>query len=244
MDLCHARFLQGCTQLKALTLFTKSIKGASAIAQLTGLTQLELITVPQSRMFSAAEQSELGSALAALSNLHSLYISHAPPGPVTQALSHLTRLTELTLYKQSIVANPGPLTLPSCVRLAIWNGISVRHLASMYAPQLQYLDASLALKPSDLDALRLLCRGVLRACNSLTIQLGKAWSKEDTVALMTVLSQDWQPSAEALQPIRSSLEISSSGTHPGQWSLQLEYAHCSRQCLELLPKGLGALDLL
>jgi hypothetical protein len=243
MDLSHAWFLQGCTQLQALALYTSNLKGASAIAQLTGLTRLQLRSRSNSQLFSAVEQSELGRALAALNNLPSLLLNHAPPGPVTQALSQLTGLTQLCLSQQSQVFNPGLLILPSCVRLTIGNGNIFQHVSSIQAPKLQHLDVSrLALKPSDLDALRRLCRGVLRACSSLTLDL-RTWSKEESIALMAVLSQDWQPSAEALQPIRSSLEGSSSGNYPGQWSLQLEYTHCSRQCLGLLPKGLSALCL-
>jgi hypothetical protein len=242
----YAGFLQGCTQLKALSLYTNNIKGASALAQLTGLTQLEL---PSEQLFSAEEQSELGSALAALSNLQSLLISHAPPGPVTQALSQLTGLTELTLTRQDLVPNPGPLILPSCVRLSFcpqWNDIAIQHLRSTDAPQLRHLVVSLAVKPSDLDALALLCKGVLRACSSLAIHLDKAWSKEDTVALMAVLSQDWQPAAEALQLLRCSiigLERSCTSDLVEQWGLRLRDAHLSRQCLELLPRGLSVLWL-
>jgi hypothetical protein len=98
----------------------------------------------------------------------------------------------------------------------------------------------LALTPSDLDALRGLCRGVLRACGSLTLDL-RACFKEDTVALMAVLSQGWQPSAEALQPIRSSsIDSHQAARH---WSLELCTTPLSRQCLELLPKGLSVLNL-
>jgi hypothetical protein len=100
MDLCHAWFLQGCTQLKALTLYLSSVKGASALAHLTELTQLMLCPALQSvKAFPAAEQRELGSTLTTLSNLQSLHLNHAPPVPVTQALSQLTGLTELTLYQ-------------------------------------------------------------------------------------------------------------------------------------------------
>jgi hypothetical protein len=238
MDICHAMCLQGYSQLKALTLFTPHVKGASAIAQLTGLTQLALWSAfPGQQLFSAAEQSELGSTLAALSNLQSLSISHAPPGPVTQALSQLAALTELRLYQQHLVPNPGPLTLPSCVKLTLQFNISVRQLASINASELRSLNFTLALKPSDLDTLRELCRGVLKACSSLFLDLQHAWSKEDTVDLMAVLSQDWQPFAEALEPIPSG----SKG--PRQWSLKLKHTHCSRQCLKLLPKGSGTLCL-
>jgi hypothetical protein len=243
MDRCPASLLQACTQLKALHLFVGNWKGASAIAQLTGLTRLNLFTASYTQLFSAAEQSELGSALAALSNIQSLHLSNAPPGPVAQALSQLTALTELALFQQSIVPNPDPLNLPSCVRLTFWNRISVRHLASIQAPKLQYLDVSLAVKPSDLDGLKLLCKGVLKACSSLGVNLEKAWSSRNTVALMAMISQDWQPSAQALQPIRSTLGLTSSSNIPRQWNLTLQNAHCSRQCLELLPKGLGSLHL-
>jgi hypothetical protein len=243
IDLCHAWFLQGCKQLQSLTLFTPSIKGVSNIAQLTGLTQFGLHSASNnSQQFSAEEQSELGSALAALSNLQCLSISHAPPGPVTQALSQLSGLAELTLAQQDLVATPGPLTLPSCVKLTLDFRIRVQHLASVAAPYLQHLDVTVTVKPSDLDALREPCTGVLRACCSLSFDL-HAWSKEDTVALMAVLSQGWQPSAEALQlqPIRSaSVNSGSSCQPPRQWCLRLLNTHCSRQCLALLPKGLSS----
>jgi hypothetical protein len=252
MDLCHSWILQGCKQLRTLTLLSASIKGVSNIAQLTALTQLELRSVfPGQQLFSAAEQSELGSTLAALTNLQNLLPSHAPPGPVTQALSQLTGLTQLVLSKQGLVHDPGPLVLPSCVKLAFWENIEVQHLTSIDAPQLRHLDVDLALKPSDVDALRRLCRGVLWACGSLIIHLDKAWCKEtwsneNIVALMAVLGQDWQPSAEALQPLRCSdigLEESCTSNLPRQWSLKLSYTDCSRQCLELLPKGLRSLRL-
>jgi hypothetical protein len=242
MDLCHAWFLQACQQLKALHLVVRNVKGASAIAQLTGLTQLQILSAtPTQQLFSAAEQSELGSALAALSNLQSLSISHAPPGPVTLALSQLTRLTELMLYQQQVVDNAGPLVLPSCVKLTLYYNMLAQHLASIDAPQLRSLELTMALKPSDLDALRWLCRGVLRACSSLALDLKHASSKEDTVALMELLGQDWQP----LRPssIKGLEGSSSSGDAPSRWSLQLRSTHCSRQSLELLPKGLGSLCL-
>jgi hypothetical protein len=241
MDLCHASFLQGCTQLKALALETINVKGVSALAQLTGLTELKLYSESTSRLFSAEEQSELGSTLAALSNLQSVDLNHAPPGPVTQSLSQLTGLTKLRLEEQRKVSNPGSLVLPSCVELLLLpSGTCVQHLASIEAPQLQHLNVTLAVQPSELGALRELCRGVLRACSCLPLNL-HTWSKEDTVALMAVLSRDWQPSAEALQPIRSS--SIDSYQFPREWTLELWYAPLTRQCLELLPKGLAILYL-
>jgi hypothetical protein len=243
MDLCHAWLLQRCTQLKSLTLLMLGIKGASAIAQLTGLTQLKLGSPPQTH--SDEGQSELGSALAALSNLQSLRIHRASSEPVSQALSQLTALTELTLYLQAAVHNSGPFTLPSCVKLTLLYRTAVQHLANIQAPKLQCLDVDLAVKPSDFDALRQLCRGVLRACSNLSLNM-RACSKEDTVALMAMLSQDWQPFAEAPQPIRNNgigLEWRSTSTPLKQWSLQLSDTHCSCQCLELLPKGLRSLSL-
>jgi hypothetical protein len=164
MQLEHCCFLQALSQLKTLTCFTTSLKGASAIAQLTGLTQLELYSTLS--MFSGAEQLELGSALQALSNLRCLCITHTPPGPVTQALSQLRALTELCITQQGLVPDPAYLTLPSCVSLTFFRRfsskpfISVRHVASLQAPQLKHLDILLDLEPSDLGTLRELCRGV------------------------------------------------------------------------------------
>jgi hypothetical protein len=236
MNLCHAWFLQGFPQLKTLRLFTDNFGAASAIAQLTELTRLELLPESSKKQpLSAAEQSELGSALATLSNLQCLQFDHAPFGPVTQVLSQLTALTELWLYEHGSGPNPGSLTLPSCVKLNFTRGLDLKlgaeDLARIEAPRLRHLDLRsgwLALKPSDLDALRRLCRGVLSASSNLLLDLQHLWSKEDTVALMTVLSQGWQPSAEARQA--SIKELS--------WCLAIRNAHLSCRCLSLLPKGL------
>jgi hypothetical protein len=242
-------FLQTVTQLKKLSLGCNSIKGMAALAQLTGLTSLQLRPGLQPdipKQMSAAEQSELGSALSALTNLQNLRIGHAPPGPITQALAQLTALTELTLARQYLVSNPGPVVLPGCVNLSFELSTSVQHVASIQAPQLQHLDVSLTVQPSELTTLRQVCRGVLTACSSLSLRLGRAWSKEDTVALMTVLSQDWQPSAEALHPSVPTHINHHESTSSGcvtQCSLELWSAPLDRQCLSLLPKGLAVLSL-
>jgi hypothetical protein len=236
------------TQLKQLELDYTSIRGVGALAQLTGLTRLQLrpgLNSGTPKLFTAAEQSELGSALAALTNLQCLRISHAPPGPVTQALSQLTALTELYLLDQHLVTNPGPLVLPSCVKLTLPNGISVQHLASTQASRLQHLNATLTLQPSELGLLTELCRGVLKACSPLSMTLGRAWSKEDTVGLMTVLSQDWQPLAEVVQPLEAAhTGLQDSSRESRQWSLKIWRVHLSRQCLSLLPRGLAGLSLM
>jgi hypothetical protein len=101
-----------------------------------------------------------------------------------------------------VVQNQGPVVLPACVKLSCPGQVPLQHVASIEAPQLQHLDAlRLTVQLSEQGALRELCRGVLKACSSLSLVLegGRTWSKEDTVALMTVLSQDWQPSAGVLQ---------------------------------------------
>jgi hypothetical protein len=238
-------FLQTMTQLKKLTLGERNIKGVVALAQLTGLTSLYLSSEPQPGAPALAEQSELGSALASLRNLQFLGISHALPGPVTQALSQLSGLTQLVLSEQGLVHNPGPLVLPACVKLLFFGFIPLQHMASIKAPQLQHLDVSLTVQPSELGILRELCRGVLKACSPLSLVLGHAWSKEDTVALMTVLNKDWQPSAGALQPFGSDrTSYQDSSRQPRQWRLQLFYTHLSCPCLSLLPKGLAELRLM
>jgi hypothetical protein len=246
-DLCYARFLQGYTQLKELSLSYTNLKGVGAVAQLTGLTKLELHPFTLGyRLFSASEQSELGSALAAISNLQCLHIDHAPPGPVTEALSQLTTLTVLCLMQQRAVPNPGPLALPSVRSLTFLHGyITAKHLVCIDAPQLWHMPLNLALKPSDLPDLLRLCRGMLRACSSLSLNLDDFWSDKDTIAVMTVLHQDWQPSAEALCPLMSGSgsQVQGSASTNNQWSLALLNTHCSRKCLSLLPKGLNCLYL-
>jgi hypothetical protein len=242
-DLRNVQLLQGYTQLKKLSLSYRDLKGIGAVAHLTGLTKLELDPsgCRTRQLFSPEDQSELGSALAALTNLKCLSIDHAPPGPVTEALSQLTALTELSFSNQGRVLDPGPLVLPSVLSLIYQlSDITVKHLVCIEAPLIRYLQAGFAPQPGDLDTLRWLNRGLLKACSSLWLDLQQAWSKEGTVALMTVLHQDWQPSAEALQPSTSGITDSPSS---GQWELFLWEGHCSRQCLSLLPKGLNCLHL-
>jgi hypothetical protein len=258
MDLSNAQFLTGYTQLGQLSLgYTSDMKGISALAQLTGLTSLELYAMPGERphrQFSPTEQSELGSLLAALKQLRSLNTTYMPPGPMTQAVSQLTALTQVILPMQDLVGNPGPLILPSALRLCLGNiPLTPKHLAEINAPQLQYLFARSALGPHDLDSVKRLCSGIFKAASSLYFDLQNRWSKEDTVTLMTVLRQSWQPSAQALsQAEQYSVEQRRSLLSVGQvcgssstqgWGLALVLAHCSRQCLSQVPIGLKRLDL-
>jgi hypothetical protein len=253
VNLSRAQLPQGYTQLKELSLTYTNLKGVGAAAQLTGLTKLELCSLALGcQLFSASEQSELGSTLAALRNLKCLHIDHAPPGPVAEALSQLTALTELSFSNQGRVLDPAPLALPSVLCLSFGTGkVTVQQLLCFDAPHLQQLKVcELGIHPADLPDLRRLGRGLLTACNCLSLKhkcnLSAAWSKEDTVALMTVLHQDWQPSAEALRPSSSSSiqpQDSNSST-PLEWRLEVLPTHCCRQSLSLLPKGLNWLQLM
>jgi hypothetical protein len=232
-------------QLTRLGPHDNGVSRVGALAQLTGLTNLSLCHLPGYNSLPAAGQAALGSILSALSNLQCLHTHYAPPGPVTQALAQLTGLTELCLTEQDQAPNPGPVILPSCVKLTFLLSVSVQHLASTQAPKLQQLDVSLIVKPSDLDALRWLCKGMLTACSNLHLNLLYIRSREDTAALMAVVSQEWQPSAEALQPLvsRHSRPRTNSSRKSRQSSVELWHAHLSRKGLSLLPEGLAELTL-
>jgi hypothetical protein len=243
LDLSNAQYLTSYTQLKELTLGYSEVKGASALAQLTALTSLRLNAAAQRCLrFSPTEQSQLGSVLAALKGLRSLQITCLPPGPMTQAVSQLAALTEVVLLYQEVVENPGPIVLPSALSLRFQEGsFTPNHLCQIHAPQLQRLCSwysMIAAKPHDLDTLRWLCRGVLRAASTLALDLKGNWSEQDTVTLMAVLHQDWQPSAQAM----CSAEHSIVQHHDG-WRLDLHGARCSRQCLSLVPVKLNSLYL-
>jgi hypothetical protein len=255
IDVCTAHFLTGYTQLKELSLGCVKVKGVTALTQLTALTSLRLSTTEShpkqhiGRLLSPMEQFELGSVLAALQELRSLYITCLPPGPMTDAVSQLTALTQVTLVDQHLVGNPGPLILRSVLSLRLCDyNVTPNHLAQIHAPQLQHLAAALAPKPDELDTLRGLCRGALKAANTLTLNLKNSWSKEETVALMAVLHQSWQPSTQALsQPDDDSWQLQHdicSGSTPREWRLELWKARCSRQCLSFIPNGLRRLHLM
>jgi hypothetical protein len=86
---------------------------------------------------------------------------------------------------------------------------------------------------------------VLKACSRLSLNLEQCWLDKETVSLMAVLHQDWQPSAEALQPLScSSAEPQHTiSSNPKEWRLAILHTFCSRQCMSLLPKGLNCLEL-
>jgi hypothetical protein len=90
-------------------------------------------------------------------------------------------------------------------------------------------------------------RGVLKAASTLRLDLRNKWSKEDTAALMTVLHQSWKPSSQSLcsaeqNNVELGHSISSSSSSKHQ-ELDLYSAHCSRQCLSLVPNGSTHLHL-
>lgn len=242
-QLQHVQFLQPVSQLHTVTLYYTHIEGVSALRHLTGLRELELRTFEYS-LLSAAAQSELGGALSALTNLQLLAIDHAPPGPVADALAGLSSLTQLRLANQQLVPEPGLLTLPSTHILMLH--AATNHLLYLDAPQLQYLSAKLEWSPGDVDELEQLCRGVLRACSQLSLSLSST-SKEEAVALISVLGQGWQPS-EAAQQVEHNRtgggEEEGSSREPARsWSLEIIDGHCSRRCLSMLPRGITRLTL-
>jgi hypothetical protein len=249
VGLRHAGPLQGYTQLKTLTLNYTDLEGVGALAQLTGLTELQLKPYAYHHHVSTSEAMQLG-VVAALTRLCCLHIDLAL-GDANEALSKLGSLTELVLFRQGRVLRPGPLILPTVRSLTfVHDYITVNHLLCIDAPQLRHLQVSLKIHPSELPDLRRLCRGVLKACSSLSLNLEQYWiwdenTDKDAVALMEVLHQDWQPSAEALRPLKpkNAVQIQGSISTDNQWSLALLNTHCSRQCLSLLPKGLNCLHL-
>jgi hypothetical protein len=270
MDLSNAQFLTCYTQLSKLSLgYMSEMKGASALAELTGLTSLSLYPMPSAEIwgrplqqpcqFPPEQQSELGSVLAALKALRSLGLTCLPPGPMTDAVSQLTALNELTLLHQNVVGNPGPIVLPRALSLCFSHcTVTPQHLARISAPQLQYLSAKIALNPDDSfnGIVKELCRGVLKAASTLYLDLQPRvhWSREDTAALMAVLHQSWQPSPQALcraeqcsvelQQTMSSLGLACACSNTQGWGVDLVRARCSRQCLSLVPNGLSFLHLM
>jgi hypothetical protein len=257
MDLSNARFLTGCTQLQELSLgYMYHVKGVSALAQLTGLTSLKLsgphATIGAHQQFAPEQQSELGSFLAALKGLRILDINFFPSGPVTQAVSQLTALTELILHHMDVAGNPGPVVLPSALSLrSCGNYVTPKHLADITAPQLLHLEAGMVPEPGDLNTLRLLCRGTLRAASILRLDLQNKWSKEDTATLMAMLYQSWQASAQALcAAADDTLKrehgtcSSSSSSNARERELAVWRTCCSRQCLSLVSNALTRLKLM
>jgi hypothetical protein len=176
-ELRNAQFLQGYTQLQKLKLRYTNLESIGVISQLTSLTSLTILPATYSRqVFSTSEQSELGSALGALSKLRWLFVHHAPPGPVTEALSQLTALTWLCLMHQELVLNPGPLDVPSVLSLTFGRlALTAKYLVCIDAPQLQHLTVFLAVQPSDLPDLKGYageCSQLAAYCSSTCSRLG------------------------------------------------------------------------
>jgi hypothetical protein len=237
-------FCQHFSSLQTLRMLqVRDVTGAAWLTSLTNLDQLELTCYHQSPLTSE-EQSELGSALVALSKLKSLTLAHAAPGPVAEALSQLTGLTELRLTAQGRSIEPGRLFLPSVRILEVADNafgmISAKHLAYIDAPQLQKLETSpIRVVTEGVGLLSMACRGVLRVHTDLELMCHKDVMWDNAADVMTVLSRDWQPSTHAMQPICGSAELADSR----ESKLRLRGWRCSRQCLAQVPQHVTGLTL-
>jgi hypothetical protein len=241
MNQCPASVLASLSQLQELTFHQADIQQVSTLAQLTGLTQLEMgFYEDHTSEWPSKAQQELAEVLNALSSLQRLSIVQVPPGPIHEALAQMTTVTKLTC--REMLPEQGHLLLPSVRSLTVSHIATTRQLLCIDAPQLQeFQDADelwLQWGPGTAEDLRRLCRGVLRACDSLVLNFNAPRSRQhaaatraEAVEWTSVLSQEW-PATTYTQANRA-----------GLWSLTINGASCTSQFLSLLPSNITELTL-
>jgi hypothetical protein len=226
--------LANLTQLQSLVILGADLEQASTLAQLTGLTHLCITCCATNRSqrgsWSVAVKQQLADALKGLTSLHSLDLEQIPPGPVAGALAGLTRLTTLTFER--MFPEQGHLVLRNIPSLQLTVPVTPEQLLCLDAPQLQSLEVQVKWTPGSADDLRRLCRGVLRACNNLTLQFPSGGSqavsaaREGAVEWMSVLHNSWKPTMTA-----------------EHWALIIWKAPICARSMSLLPMGLTDLWL-
>jgi hypothetical protein len=249
-------------------------EGPSVLRQLTGLTSLRF---PERSDWDPEPpdlwQSQLASALTALTRLQHMELQRVWDGPVASALGQMTSLTKLVLTR-SQPPLPSGLHLPGVKVLSLVSG-GLDLPSTLRAPRLEHLQgyAPASFEPTfrfglpacDQEQLQqqavLLercARGALRHCNHLEIFGCGIWTEELAVAYMQALARCWRPdpslidgSSPHLQPepvlASSSFSASSEGRAAqqsrGGWELTLEMFPCTKAALAALPQGLTRLGL-
>jgi hypothetical protein len=223
------RTLAALTQLQELTLYIPfiehrrlsvlertlhpSVQGGGP-AQLSQLTRLTALLFPEGTDDAppALWQSQLASALTALTSLQRLQLPRVWEGPVAGALGQMAGLTQLVVNtRQQALA--GGLTLPRVQVLKVRRA-ELRFTAALRAPQLRLLQGysdmpvrpvfRLQLPGGDLSTkqqggappltmLEQCAQGVLRCCNSLGIEGNDGISDNTAEAALQVLGRAWRP---------------------------------------------------
>jgi hypothetical protein len=249
-------------------------EGPSVLRQLTGLTSLRF---PERSDCDPDPpdlwQSQLASALTALTRLQHMELQSVWDGPVATALGQVTSLTKLVLTRQQPQLSTG-LHLPG-VKVLWVKSTDIDFLSTLQASHLQHLQgyAPESFEPTiELDLplgnqkrvqqqaalLERCARGALRHCNHLQI-CGRLdhLTPELAVADLQAIGRCWRPdpslvdgSSPHLQPDLASTDVSASREETaaqqaeGGWELTLEQFPCTKAALAALPQGLTRLKLM
>jgi hypothetical protein len=231
--------------------------GITALTTLTALTSLSIVCNPKvgakQQYAKPTTQAALAAALPALASLKQLSLSEVQSGPLTDALSQLTSLTQLTAHSLKGVSKETPQVLPINLNVLELPLLDVSALCGIITPHtLQHVTVKATIRTGrkvgrqGVEAdLKHLAEGMLEHCADLSLTKAYGTSKEDMVALMAVLKDTWRPTSTA-RTIYTGHLLSRPGISDSDslaWGLTLREVTCSPCVLQQVPTGITNLLL-
>jgi hypothetical protein len=220
-----------------------STQGSHPPFLLTGLTKLEAHMDLPLGSSTPATASQLGRVFEGLSSLQSLTMSFVMPfQPAATALAGLTSLTHLQIHPSGQgMGWEGPLVLPN-VRSLHTPTVQISALNHVDAPQLQSMTTGIGYfalgdTPDDLERV---CRGQLKPCRDLTLQIFNGIS-DGTARVMEVLSRAWRPGVSSSSSIIS--QDSADSSPDCKLCIHSYECYCTQQVLALVPDFITTLHL-
>jgi hypothetical protein len=268
------------TKLHSLTLHTpvlhswlltddtiRQLQDPSVLSQLTGLTSLRINHL-RGNIPSQLWESQLASALPALTRLQRLELPCARCEPLANALAQLVTVTQLGINSDYFQTG-NALHLPG-VQLLRLHHVDWGFLDSgLHAPQLRALmgtatkagDSNGLVIPMDepdevlehMDLVERCAKGVLRHCNRLHLTSDLLNPEAETVNVtLQVLGSWWLPDPSLVDGSSPLIQASAGDgdagvedpvTAAGGWHLRLSDVYLTRVALAALPQGLTHLEL-
>jgi hypothetical protein len=240
----------GLTNLTSLHYTHAFCLGITALTTLTALTQLSILPHPAG---SAARhyakptaQSALAAALPALASLKQLSLPYVQPEPLTDALSQLTSLTQLTLWHPTGISRATRLRLPTSLHVLELPWVDVSVLCGIItAPNLHHVTVSARLKSGQEAEFKQLSEGLLQHCADLSASGRQGMSEKDMLGLMTVLKSTWKPTGAARARHADHLRRRHVMNHKDSlaWGLRVFQVACTQAVLQQVPPGITHLEL-
>jgi hypothetical protein len=247
----HLCALASLTHLQKLQIPGDWCLGFTALTTLTALTHLHLRSMgrhsTEQQAATSSTQSALAATLPACAGLKELHLPGVHSGPLTVALSQLTRLTQLRIKQLAGISSAAPLVLPSAHILEVPR-LSLSALCGLQAPSLQHVSVKLEISSGQVNEFRQLPWALLQHCADLTVTVSgqQGIPEQEVITLMTALRDFWRPTSTATNDYHSvdlhRRRWSADKARPA-WVLTLRQLPCSQSVLQNVPTGVTYLEL-